>query len=31
MTLKLDDVSNFDKFKKQFEFDKRLQQFEPKN
>ena len=30
MTLKLDDVSNFDKFKKQFEFDKRLQQFEPK-
>lgn len=30
MTLKLDDVSNFDNFKKQFEFDKRLQQFEPK-
>jgi ABC-type antimicrobial peptide transport system permease subunit len=30
MTLKLDDVSNFDIFKKQFEFDKRLQQFEPK-
>jgi len=30
MTLKLDDVSNFDDFKKQFEFDRRLQQFEPK-
>lgn len=30
VTLKLDDVSNFDNFKKQFEFDKRLQQFEPK-
>ncbi len=30
MTLKLDDASNFDDFKKQFEFDKRLQQFEPK-
>jgi ABC-type antimicrobial peptide transport system permease subunit len=30
MTLKLDDVSSFDNFKKQFEFDKRLQQFEPK-
>ncbi|MBK9099070.1 MAG: ABC transporter permease [bacterium] len=30
MTLKLDDLSNFDNFKKQFEFDKRLQQFEPK-
>lgn len=30
ITLKLDNVSNFDNFKKQFEFDKRLQQFEPK-
>jgi len=30
MTIKLDDASNFDDFKKQFEFDKRLQQFEPK-
>jgi len=30
VTLKLDDASNFDDFKKQFEFDKRLQQFEPK-
>jgi len=30
MTLKLDDEKNFDKFKKQFEFDRRLQQFEPK-
>lgn len=30
MTLKLDDVNNFKDFKKQFEFDKRLQQFEPK-
>ncbi len=30
MTLKLDDASNFNDFKKQFEFDKRLQQFEPK-
>ena len=30
MTLKLDDASNFEDFKKQFEFDKRLQQFEPK-
>lgn len=30
MTLKLDDAGNFDEFKKQFEFDKRLQQFEPK-
>ncbi len=30
MTLKLDDLSSFDNFKKQFEFDKRLQQFEPK-
>lgn len=30
MTLKLDDANNFDEFKKQFEFDKRLQQFEPK-
>lgn len=30
MTLKLDDANNFNDFKKQFEFDKRLQQFEPK-
>jgi len=30
MTLKLDDLNNFDEFKKQFEFDRRLQQFEPK-
>jgi len=30
MTLKLDDKKNFNDFKKQFEFDKRLQQFEPK-
>lgn len=30
MTLKLDDEKNFDEFKKQFEFDRRLQQFEPK-
>ena len=30
MTLKLDDASNFEYFKKQFEFDRRLQQFEPK-
>jgi len=30
MTLKLDDAGNFKYFKKQFEFDKRLQQFEPK-
>ncbi len=30
MTLKLDDANNFDDFKKQFDFDKRLQQFEPK-
>lgn len=30
MTIKLNDASNFDDFKKQFEFDKRLQQFEPK-
>jgi ABC-type antimicrobial peptide transport system permease subunit len=30
MTLKLDDEKNFNDFKKQFEFDKRLQQFEPK-
>jgi putative ABC transport system permease protein len=30
MTLKLDDVNNFKDFKKQFEFDKRLQQFEAK-
>jgi ABC-type antimicrobial peptide transport system permease subunit len=30
MTLKLDDAGNFEYFKKQFEFDKRLQQFEPK-
>lgn len=30
MTLKLDDANNFDNFKKQFEFDRRLQQFEPK-
>jgi putative ABC transport system permease protein len=30
MTLKLDDAGNFADFKKQFEFDKRLQQFEPK-
>ena len=30
ITLKLDDASNFNDFKKQFEFDKRLQQFEPK-
>jgi ABC-type antimicrobial peptide transport system permease subunit len=30
MTLKLDDAGNFVDFKKQFEFDKRLQQFEPK-
>jgi ABC-type antimicrobial peptide transport system permease subunit len=30
MTLKLDDANNFDDFKKQFEFDRRLQQFEPK-
>ena len=30
MTLKLDDANNFKDFKKQFEFDKRLQQFEPK-
>ena len=30
MTLKLDDEKNFDDFKKQFEFDRRLQQFEPK-
>ena len=30
MTLKLDDSNNFNDFKKQFEFDKRLQQFEPK-
>jgi len=30
MTLKLDDLNNFNEFKKQFEFDRRLQQFEPK-
>jgi putative ABC transport system permease protein len=30
MTLKLDDADNFNDFKKQFEFDRRLQQFEPK-
>ena len=30
MTIKLDDAKSFDDFKKQFEFDKRLQQFEPK-
>ena len=30
MTLKLDNANNFDDFKKQFDFDKRLQQFEPK-
>ena len=30
MTLKLDNAKNFDDFKKQFEFDRRLQQFEPK-
>ena len=30
MTLKLDNANNFNDFKKQFEFDKRLQQFEPK-
>lgn len=30
MTLKLDAAANFDDFKKQFEFDRRLQQFEPK-
>jgi ABC-type lipoprotein release transport system permease subunit len=30
MTLKLDDVSSFDNFKKQFAFDRRVQQFEPK-
>jgi len=30
MTLKLDNADNFDDFKKQFDFDKRLQQFEPK-
>lgn len=30
VTLKLDNANNFDDFKKQFEFDKRLQQFEPK-
>lgn len=30
MTLKLDDVGNFEDFEKQFEFDRRLQQFEPK-
>ncbi len=30
MTLKLDDASNFNDFKKKFEFDRRLQQFEPK-
>jgi len=30
MTLKLDNANNFDDFKKQFEFDRRLQQFEPK-
>jgi ABC-type antimicrobial peptide transport system permease subunit len=30
MTLKLDDLNSFDEFKKQFEFDRRLQQFEPK-
>lgn len=30
MTLKLDYLNNFDEFKKQFEFDRRLQQFEPK-
>jgi len=30
MTLKLDNANNFDDFKKQFDFDRRLQQFEPK-
>jgi len=30
VTLKLDDVNNFKDFKKNFEFDKRLQQFEAK-
>lgn len=30
MTLKLDGANNFDDFKKQFDFDRRLQQFEPK-
>ena len=30
MTLKLDNANNFADFKKQFEFDRRLQQFEPK-
>lgn len=30
ITLKLDDKSNFDNFKRSFEVDKRLQQFEPK-
>jgi len=30
MTLKLDNASNFSDFKKQFDFDRRLQQFEPK-
>lgn len=30
ITLKLDNADNFDDFKKQFEFDRRLQQFEPK-
>ena len=29
MTLKLDDANNFDKFKRAFDADKRLQQFEP--
>jgi ABC-type lipoprotein release transport system permease subunit len=30
LTLKLDDVKNFEAFKKNFEFDRRLQQFEAK-
>lgn len=30
LTLKLDDPGNYDKFKKAFELDRRLQQFEPK-
>lgn len=30
LTLKLDDVNNFESFKKNFEFDRRLQQFEAK-
>ena len=30
MTMKLDDAGNFSDFEKQFEFDRRLQQFEPK-